>query len=258
MKVNNKIKRNTKIKKDRSPDFSPRLKQISMIILPLAVTGILVFFLYAAFKSAFHIEEVIFNGNEHLSDEELRSLAGLKGKENLLMLSSSMIFDKMIQSPWIRAVTLRKELPSTLHFLIKEAEPFALLDMKGRLFIVDEKGSMLEDLKDSSIPFLPVISGIPFGKKEALSEALHLARVIKEKGLLSEKEHIEIIAHKPQEMTVNLDGLVVRIGEGGYEDKLQRLSDLEDEIKQRGIHVDYIDLRFANKAVVKPVNEVIH
>jgi len=59
-------------------------------------------------------------------------------------------------------------------------------------------------------------------------------------------------------MTVNMDGIVVKVGEGEYEDKLQRLVELEDEIRKRGIHVDYIDLRFENKAVVRPVNEVIN
>jgi hypothetical protein len=33
--------------------------------------------------------------------------------------------------------------------------------------------------------------------------------------------------------------------------------ELEEEIKSRRIPVDYIDLRFANRVVVKPVNEVI-
>ena len=52
---------------------------------------------------------------------------------------------------------MRKQFPDTLSLVIKESEPFALLDMKGHLFLVDEKGNLLEELRDDSIPFLPVI-----------------------------------------------------------------------------------------------------
>jgi cell division septal protein FtsQ len=47
------------------------------------------------------------------------------------------------------------------------------------------------------------------------------------------------------------------VGEGEYEDKLARLADIEKEIKDRNISVDYIDLRFANRVLVSPVTEVI-
>ena len=56
---------------------------------------------------------------------------------------------------------------------------------------------------------------------------------------------------------MQVDGMLVKVGHGEYEEKLQRLLELEDEIMRRGIPVDYIDLRFANKVIVKPINEVI-
>ncbi len=208
-------------------------------------------------NSAFRLKEIVFTGNEHLTDEELRSLAGLKGNENLITISSSRIFEKLIESPWIRFISVRKEFPDRLHILIREAEPFTLLDIKGRLFIIDDRGKMLQELKDTPIPFLPVISGNPFGKREALSEALNLVSALKELGFIFEKDHIEVIAFKPQDIKVNLDGVLVKVGAGNYEEKLLRLLEMEEEIKKRKILVDYIDLRFANNAVVKPVKEVL-
>jgi len=56
---------------------------------------------------------------------------------------------------------------------------------------------------------------------------------------------------------LNADGVVVKIGSGEYEEKLARLADIEQEIKQRNISVDYIDLRFANRVLVSPVNQVV-
>jgi cell division protein FtsQ len=257
LRINKKTRKNAAVKKSRFGASLENIRHAVMVILPVIATVAVVYFIATAVKSAFPVHKVVFTGNDHLTDEELRQLAGLRGSENLLTLSSKRLYEKMLGSPWVRAVSIRKELPYSLHMRITETEPFALLDMQGRLFIVDDKGKMLEELKDSSMPFLPIISGNPFQQKEVFSEAINLAKVIKDTGVLSRKNHVEIIANKLQEIAVNLDGVVVKIGAGDYEAKLSRLTDIEEDIKPRHIPVDYIDLRFANRVVVKPVNEVV-
>lgn len=256
MRTKTNVKRNAVFRNRRFSKPLERMKTVVLLTLPVVLIAAVGYIALIAARSAFVADRIVFTGNAHLPDEELKGLAGLKGGENLLTLSSANIFKKISGSPWIRQVAVRKELPDRLHILIKETEPLALLDMKGRLFIVDEKGKMLEELKESSMPFLPIISGDPFGQKEVFAEAISLVRAIKDTGLMSRKNHIEVIAHKLQEISVNLDGTVVRVGAGEYGDKLSRLTELEEEIKSRRIPVDYIDLRFANKVVVKPVNEV--
>lgn len=257
MRARKNVKRNTVARKQRFAGSAGGIKTIAFIALPLLIFAAIGYFALGRVKSAFMLSKVVFAGNVHLPDEDLKNLAGLKGGENLLTLSGWTIFRKISASPWVSHVAVRKEFPDKLHILVRETEPSALLDMRGRLFIVDEKGKMLEELKESSMPFLPIINGDPYQEKEVFSEAISLVRVIKETGLLSRKNHIEVIAHKMQEIALNLDGVVIKIGAGEYKDKLSRLMELEEEIRTRRIPVDYIDLRFANRVIVKPVNEVI-
>ncbi|MBI5641455.1 MAG: FtsQ-type POTRA domain-containing protein, partial [Nitrospirae bacterium] len=233
------------------------IRSVLVIVVPLCLFLAAAYAVSSAAKSAFVVEEIVFSGNEHLTDEELKILAGLSEGDNLFSFSGKGIHRKMIESPWIRSISVRKDLPGRLHILITEAEPFALLDMKGHLFIVDDRGRMLEELKDSSMPFLPVISSDPYTEKEVYSEAISLARAIRDTGLLSRKNHIEIIAHRPHEIAANVDGVLVKVGTGDYAEKLGRLMELEEDIRNRRIPVDYIDLRFANRVVVKQVSEVI-
>ena len=234
-----------------------KIKRTVLILVPIAALAAAIYLISTAASSAFPLREIVFVGNTHLTDDELKGLAGLREGENLLTLSSREIYGKMVKSPWIRSVMIRKELPDRLRILITEAEPFALLDMKGHLFIVDDRGELLEELKNSPVPFLPVITGNPFGDKEVFLDAIRLAKAIKTTGLLLEKDHVEIIARKAEDLSVNLDGLLVKVGVGDYEGKLLRLRALEDEIKKRDIPVDYVDLRFANRVVVKTVHEVV-
>jgi cell division protein FtsQ len=251
------VKKNLVAKKGRLSLALMRLKGFLLVAVPILCVVVAGYLLSAAARSAFVVKEVVFSGNVHLSDDELRTLAGIKGGESLLTLSSADVYRKISATPWIRSVVVRKEFPGRLLIRVKETEPFALLDMKGRLFIVDERGKMLEELRESSMPFLPIISGDPFGNKEVFSDAIRLVRAVKETGLMARKNRIEIIAQRLNEIAVNLDGVVIKVGAGDYEEKLSRLTELEEEINARHIPVDYIDLRFANRVVVKPVNEVV-
>ncbi|MBI5848694.1 MAG: FtsQ-type POTRA domain-containing protein [Nitrospirae bacterium] len=234
-----------------------KLKIILLVVIPLLAVGGLLYFFTHAVPSVFKMRTVELAGNEHLTDDELKNIGGIRSDESLLTMSSRKVYEKLKESPWIQAAAVRKEYPSKLLISIRETEPFALLDMKGRMFIVDDRGRMLEELKDNSVPFLPVIMSDPYNEKEAFREAVNLAKVIKNMGVLQKKQRIEIIAHQPNEVAANLDGVHVKVGAGEHEDKLTRLGEIEQEIGKRHIPVAYIDLRFAKKAIVKPVNEVI-
>ena len=205
----------------------------------------------------FPIKHIVFTGNSHLTDDELRELTGIGAQEGLFIVSNREVSQRLLKSPWIISVSIRKEFPDTLSLAIKEAAPFALLDMNGSLFLIDENGKLLEEMKNGSIPFLPVITGDPFHEKEGFSDALKLAKLMNDRRFSFERDYIEIILSKPHELTVKIDGTVVIIGSGMYKEKLEHLLELENQIKNSGILVDYIDLRFADKAIVKPIKEEV-
>lgn len=256
MRKNKKTRKNVAVNRHKAGVFIRATKYFGFVVLPVLMV-VAAIYSVSGIKAAFLIRSVVITGNDHLTDDELKTMAGLGADDNLITVSGRRISSKMMESPWIRSVAVRKEFPDRLLIHISEAEPFALLDMKGKLFIVDDRGTMLEELRDIAVPFLPVISSNPYQEKGAFQEAIILAKAIKNTGLLSGKDHIEIISHKSQEMSVNIDGVVVKVGEGEYEEKLARLADIEQEIKSRNIPVDYIDLRFANRVLVSPVNEVV-
>lgn len=246
---------------------APRTKKrrclLKLFALVLLITGAYWGAKYAidtARKALFPVKEIVFSGNKHISESELKAIMGINGNESLLGLSSKELEARLLKSPWIKAVSFRKDLPHRFTVRIEESMPYALLEMNGRTFFVDDKGNLLEELKGESIPFLPIISGDPFKNSSVFSEVLNLVRTIKDKGFIAVKDRIEIIIPHgagPEDISMQVDGMLVKVGHGEYEEKLQRLLELENEIMRRGIPVDYIDLRFANKVIVKPINEVI-
>ncbi|MGB9715289.1 MAG: cell division protein FtsQ/DivIB [Thermodesulfovibrionales bacterium] len=230
---------------------------ISVVVILFSAITIVLFISLSKLKTTFPIRNIVFYGNKNLTDEELKSLSGIHENDSLITVSGRKICEKLLRSPWIRSVSVRKELPDTLSILIDEVAPFALLEMNNRLFIINDKGDLLEELRNDPIPFLPVIRANPYNKDEGFSEALSLAMAMKELGFSTERNQIEIIVSRPQELTAVIDGTIVKIGSGDYKRKLERFVELEGEIKRRNIPIDYIDLRFENKVVVRPVKEVI-
>jgi cell division protein FtsQ len=237
--------------------FSIVRKIAVLISIFITATGVYFYVHTHPAISACPIKHLIFIGNRHLTDDELKAFAGVHLKESLFMVSNKEVSQHLLKSPWVRSVSVRKEFPDTLSMTIKETEPFALLNMNEHLFLVDENGKLLEELKGDSVPFLPVIAGDPFKEKKGFSEAINFIKVMNAKRFSSERDHIEIIAHKPHELSINVDGIIVKIGSGGYEEKLERFIRLEEDIKNMGIPVNSIDLRFENRAIVKPVTDKV-
>ena len=231
-------------------------KRTTVIAVTVLVGALCIYAYHHArgMKPLYPVQKIVFMENKRLTDEELRGIARTGMGKSLLTVSCRAVGRHMLEeSPWIRSASVRKEFPGTLSVTIRETEPFALLDTHERLFIIDEKGKFLEELKGDTVPFLPIIVSDPYREREGFSEALSLVRIMNEKGLALGKDHVEVVAHKPHELTIEMDETVVKVGQGSYREKLERFLHLEADLRERNIPVDYIDLRFNDQAIVKPV-----
>jgi cell division protein FtsQ len=205
----------------------------------------------------FALKEVACLGNRYLSDAELREMGGIEDGENLFALSSHKKAARLMESPWIKEVGVRKDFPHGLMVKIEEAVPRAILKTRDGLMLVDTGGVVLEELNGRHEFFLPVIVGSRESRGPAFHEALSLAGVIQDMGIMSTASEVEITGYERgvEDLSVSINGLLVLIGEGEYEEKLNMLMELTDEIKTRMSDIDYfVDMRFNDRVVVKPMN----
>lgn len=250
-----------RMKKNREPVSKFRFSLIhlymGMFLLIMSSGVVSGFILYRGNYALFKLSDIVFSGNKHLAETELKTLTGLKVDENILRLSVKKVSGRLMESPWIKAVSVRKDFPDRVLVNIHEASPFAILDINRQAFLIDDKGKRLEEMKNNPVPFLPIIYSEE-QNKDNFREALALAKVIKDRNIATERGRVEIIAKGkgPEDISVIVDGMLIKIGQGSYEQKLSRLFSLEEEVKKMPA-VDYIDLRFANRVIVKPINGVV-
>ena len=198
------------------------------------------------------VTEILISGNYHLDREDILSAVKTHRGTSLLKIHFDDVIDGLKQNPWIKKVALRKQYPDTLVIRIEEATPKALLSIKKRLYLLDEEGSILERIKGEAMPFLPVIKNINTKNRKGIAEALKLVNVLTGKNDFFERESI-VIGLESYGLTAHIDGELIKVGYGEYAEKFARWTELEPEIRKRGVPIKYIDLRFKDSVIVKPL-----
>ncbi len=222
---------------------------LAVVIVAASVLGV------KALTYQFRISDIQISGNYHLEIKDVITSSKLEKGEPLLKISLSDIEDRLEQNAWIKKASIKKQLPGTLLIKIKEAEPMALLSLKKRLYLMDSEGELLERLKGDGVPFLPVIKNINPKKKKDMSEALKLVIALNDKSIIADRESIEI-GVESYGLKVKMDGELIKVGYGDYSAKFDRWMALEPEIRKKGLPIKYVDLRFKDSVIVKPLNKV--
>jgi cell division septal protein FtsQ len=91
------------------------------------------------------IDQIVVNGNHRLTTADvLGALHGLRG-ENIVWSDLDAWRERLVGSPWVRDATFRRSLPSTVEVIVAEREPIGIGRLKGQLFLVDERGRVIDD-----------------------------------------------------------------------------------------------------------------
>lgn len=221
-----------------------------------AVLGALGGVVYVALTSSvFSIREYEFRGNKYLSDRELMGVMAVTGGENIFSTSSARLAGVLQGSPWVRKVSVRKEFPHKMVFLVDESAPQAVLEDNGSSYIVDAQGKVLQKLSGRPTVVLPVIIGSKDANARGYLKAVELAGVLRDDGVGKESGGVEITGMErgAHELTIKLDGVRIKIGEDRFREKLAAFDELKDKITGLEIAVDYVDLRFADRVIVRHV-----
>lgn len=183
-KVKNKRKLNTKL-----------IKYMLIIIL------FIVLIICAMFSPLFNIKNIIVEGNEKISKEEIISLSQVKTDENIFKLNKVKIEKQIKENSYIESIKLERKLPSKVVIKIEERKPAYLLEYAGSYVYLDKQGYILE-INTEKLE-LPIIQG-----SVTSSESFERGnRLIKE-----DLEKLEIVYKIMDAARVNqIDNLITRI-----------------------------------------------
>lgn len=113
----------------------------------------------------FAVQKIQISGNVRLEQEDVLNLAHLKNGENSLAVNISDIEYKLIRSPWVENVSVKRQLPGNLAITIEERKPRYWMRQDNRIVYADEKGNPIDYVgtyKFASLPFLSVEAGTEY------------------------------------------------------------------------------------------------
>ncbi len=207
----------------------------------VAVVAAAMAFAYCVVLDAdyFQIEKTAVTGCEKIVDKEVIALSGIRPHQNLLSLNLDKIRQKIRANPWVDDVSVRREWPDKLVIEVKERKAVALLRKENTLYFVDANAKVFKKLENNESAELPILTG--FGENgenhpEMIRKSLDLLSFLAKYNGFPRVENISEI-HGDEDFGFSLfadNGISIRLGFGGYEDKLNRLkpimADLAREI----------------------------
>lgn len=236
------------------------MKSKKWIIFTIAFFVLVLLFLVL---KGFTVKNIVIIGNKHLTEKEIRAVIAIKEGSSIIYPSSKTLYERLKKIAWIKDAIIRKDLNGTVTIYIKESSPVAIAMFNDKAYLIDYEAQVLEDftqqiqVSENQKPlFLPLIKNIdPFKNRETLEEAVKLLNFIHNKGFVKPEEEIIISGSNPESLTLHINDFPIIVGKGDFETKFAKYLVVNSEIEKRGLKVQYIDLRFPDKVIVKPVQQ---
>ena len=212
--------------------------------------------------SMLQVRRIAVRGNVRLSAGEVQSLVdGLRGS-SILTVNLPSYRRRLMESPWVEEVALRRVLPSTVEVFVSERRPIGLCRLGARMYLVDRHGTVIDELGPQYAEFdLPVIDGLvgaPSSGGPAIdaSRAELAARLIEAVAPRAElaRRMSQIDVSDPHDAVVLLerDSALLHVGDERFLERLQAYVDLAPALVDRVKDIDYVDLRFDGRVYVRP------
>jgi cell division protein FtsQ len=207
------------------------------------------------------VTHLVVHGNLHLSNGEIAALlAGLHGQP-ILYANLGDWRARLLNSPWVAEASLRKALPSTVDVTITEREPLGIGRFGDGLYLVDDRGTIIDDYGPNYAELdLPIIDGLagPVGQNSLEADAARvelaarLLRATQARKLGRRISQVDVSDARNAVVMLDGDPALIRLGNDRFLERLESYLELAPALRDRIPAIDYVDLRFDERVYVGP------
>jgi cell division septal protein FtsQ len=240
-----------------------RYARIARRLLPsLIVVAAGCVLLQAAWSSSFlRVRGVHVEGNTRLSQAQVESLLSGIQDEQIFSVDLEAYRARLLDSPWVADASLSRVLPATVHIVIVEHAPMAVARHDSQLYLVDERGSIIDDYGPTYRNFdLPVVDGlmraakdrapVPDPAKAALAASL-LSGLSARPDLSERISQVDVSNAHDAVVMFDDDAAWVHLGDRDFLGRLERYVELRPTFIERFGLLDYVDLRFDKQVYLR-------
>ena len=206
--------------------------------------------------SRFAVKRVEVSGAAHTSREALQAVTSGFVGVNLFKIDIARVQAELRALPWVNRIEIEKKLPDTLRIRVTERTPWALVQNGGGLRYSDENGATFAPLS----PFVgdPDLPLIVANNHADVQRCVQLIRDLHQRDPLLYSRISAVRPIAPHAFAVfDRDlGTVVYADAENLSTRWRTLYAVANaERFQRGA-IEYADLRFADRIILKPVHPI--
>lgn len=228
---------------------------LAALVVPGAVFGRRAVSDWLRSSPRFAIVEVRVEGARRLAAEALADESGVALGSNLFRLDLDATALRLAADAWVAEARVARRLPGTVVIRVVEREPVALLPL-GEWHALDPDGHLMPVAALRERLELPLVSGCFIGGSldaDALRRAGRFLRDVAADSDFLLRDVSEVDVKDPGNLTIYTvrSGTAVRLGDGNYAEKIERLLLVLQDLSGRDRVPLSIDLRYRGQAVVK-------
>ncbi len=211
--------KNQNLKQEKKDSRNHVIKTIFMLVL------FLVAIVLVCMSGAFSVSEIIVEGNNAISKEQMISFSGIEKGTNLFAISKENVVSKMKENPYIDSVEIRRCLPNKIKLVVKERKIEYALPLANSYIYVNREGYVLRISNElSQVPQIigfstdltnlkenQQLEQVDLDKMRSVEKIMQTAIHYKIQDLISK---IDISNEKDYAIYFETEGKIAYLGEG--------------------------------------------
>jgi cell division protein FtsQ len=209
---------------------------------------------------ALRVRHIAVTGNTRLPTGQVTALLEGLSDEPLMSVDLARWRERLLASPWIADVQLRRRLPATLLVHITEREPIGIARFGADLYLMDERGTVVDEFGPQYGDLdLPLVNGLGAVKEGLVADQARVdlaARVISAvrttPALAKRLSEVNVADEHNAAVTLTGDRALLHIGTDRFVPRLVAYEEMAQALRQRVQEIDSVDLRFDDRMFVRP------
>lgn len=232
---------------------------VTLFSVVAAIVGGLLAVQMVMSSDQFRVETISVEGNKRLDDKTVIALSDIEPGIMTFHLDLHLIGRKIEENPWIEQARIQRIFPRQVVISLVEREPVAIVNL-GYLYYVDAAGEVFKVLGGNDSLDFPVVTGFD-GRRlgdgdhqetEKMKQVVALLEALKKREHFNVQRVSEVSLEPGGGLSVYaLEGVRIRLGQGDYAKKLNRLERIYEHLKPKMAMLDYIDLNVDEKVIVR-------
>ena len=198
-------------------------------------------------EAGLKLRHIQVRGRSHIAKDTLLAALNLQLNAPIFSINLQDLHNRVSKIGWVRNVIIERRLPGTIHIVLDERVPLALLQNDNDHQLIDATGAVIEGADARHFTHLKVVAG----ENAAANAAPILGMLRTEPELYSEVWAISFRSERRWDVYLK-NGMEIRLPESDPISAWSRLAviDREKAITNRDLAV--IDLRVTKQLIVEP------